>query len=231
MKKNIQYSTFNIQRRSIARFVQIGRWMLNVECSMFPLAVLLPFATLPLHGQTNAIATNTLSSLLPPYGELPPTFWEQHATPVVAGGLGILIAIAFGLWLVFRPKPEPIIPPEVQARQALEMLRQQPEDGAVLSRVSQAVRNYFIATFQLPTGEFTTTEFRDSLSGHEQIGVDLSTAVTSFLRDCDARKFSTATALAPLQAVDQALNLVAQAEQRLAQLCQTAATQTQGRGA
>ena len=156
---------------------------------------------------------------------------RRHATPVVAGGLGILIAIAFGLWLVFRPKPEPIIPPEVQARQALEMLRQQPEDGAVLSRVSQAMRNYFIATFQLPTGEFTTTEFRDSLSGHEQIGVDLSTAVTSFLRDCDARKFSTATALAPLQAVDQALNLVAQAEQRLAQLCQTAATQTQGRGA
>ena len=175
--------------------------------------------------------TNELSALLPPYAELPPTFWEQHGTTVGFIGIGTVAVAAFALWLLFRPKPKPTIPPEVQARQALEALRQQPEDGAMLSQVSQVVRNYFIATFQLPTGEFTTAEFRDSLSGHEQIGVDLSTAVTSFLRDCDARKFSTATALAPLQAVDQALNLVAQAEQRLAQLCQTAATQTQGRGA
>ncbi|MDD5141634.1 MAG: hypothetical protein PHY43_15405 [Verrucomicrobiales bacterium] len=190
---------------------------------MFP-AILFLIAAFPLKGQTNA-----LPPLLPPYGELPPTFWEQHATLVVATGLGIIAAIAFGLWLAFRPKPKVIIPPEVQARQALELLRQQPEDGVVLSRVSQVVRNYFIAAFQLAPGEHTTTEFHRALSGHEQIGAELSTAAAGFLRGCDDRKFSTATSLVPLDAVNQALGLVALAEQRRAQLRQLAETQTQGR--
>ena len=189
------------------------------------------FGALPLYGQTNASGTNALPALLPPYGELPPTFWEQHTTSIVVAGLGMIALVASGLWLIFRPKPKIIIPPEVQARQALEILRQQPEDGVVLSRVSQVVRNYFIMAFQLAPGEFTTAEFSRALSGHEQIGAELSTAVAGFLRDCDDQKFSTATALVPLDAANQALKLVALAEQRRAQLRQLAETQTQGRRA
>ena len=212
MKMNIQHSTFNIQRRRIARFVQIGRWKLNVECSMFLLAILFFRAAFPLHGQTNAAATNTLSALLPPYGELPPTFWEQHGTSVVIAGLAMIALAAFGVWLVFRPKPKIIIPPEVQARHALEILRHQPEDGTVLSRVSQVVRNYFIAAFQLAPGELTTAEFSRALSGHEQIGAENARSVSDFLHECDAKKFSASPAVLPLNAAGRALELIACAE-------------------
>jgi hypothetical protein len=231
MKINIEHPTSNIQHPKPARLGLIGRSMFDVGCWMFPLAIMFFVAALPLHGQTNASGTNALPALLPPYGELPPTFWEQHATFIVVAGFGMIALAASGLWLIFRPKPKIIIPPEVQARQALGILRQQPEDGVVLSRVSQVVRNYFIAAFQLVPGEFTTAEFCRALSGHEQIGAELSTAVADFLRDCDARKFSTATALVPLDAANQALKLVALAEQRRAQLRQLAETQTQGRRA
>ena len=238
MKRNIQHSTFNIQRRTLARQVLLGRWKLEVECSMFPLATMFLATALPLPGQTNTIVTNTPLTLLPPYGELPPSLSEQmqivtaqHPISIMIAGLGIIALVAFGLWLLFRPKPKIIIPPEVQARLALEPLRQQPEDSAALSRVSQIVRNYFIAAFQLPPGELTTTEFSRALAGREEIGAELSSAATDFLRDGDSRKFSTQLASPPVAAVDQALQLVAQAEQRRAQLRQLSPTQTQGRRA
>lgn len=221
MKSNLEHSTFNIQPRRIARFVQIGRWKLNVECWMFPLAILFQFVALPLCGHTNAITTNATSVLVPPYGELPPTIPEQlqavtaqHPISVALAGLGTIALAVLGVWLVFRPRSATSVPPAVQAQQKLDTLRRQPEDGAVLSRISQVVQNYFIAAFQLPPGELTTTEFSDSLSGHEAIGKDLSMAVIRLLRDCDDRKFSTARALAPLDAANQGLKLVAQAEQR-----------------
>ncbi len=103
----------------------IGRWKLHVKCSMFLSVVLLFLAAFPLRGQTNSEATNAPLTLSPPYGELPPTFFEQHGTILMLAGLGIIALAAFGLWLIFRPKPKTIIPPEVQARRALEALREQ----------------------------------------------------------------------------------------------------------
>jgi hypothetical protein len=180
-----------------------------------------------INAQTNSERTNAPLKLLPPYGELPPTFFEQHGTSIVFGGLGIIALAAFGGWLIFRPKPEIIIPPEVQARQTLEVLREQPEDDVILSRVSQVVRNYFIVAFQLVPGELTTAEFSRELSRCEKISPELSTAATKFLLDCDARKFSMTTGSAILDAANRALNLIEQAEQRRMQLRQPAETQTQ----
>jgi hypothetical protein len=221
----------NIQHRRIARLVPIGRWKLNVQCLMFSWTILFLLTAFPLHGQTNASPTNTLSELLPPYGEMPPTFTEQHGTSIVVGGLGIIALATFGGWLIFRPKPKIIIPPGVQAREALENLRQQLEDGVVLSRVSQVVRNYFIAAFQLAAGEYTTAEFCREISGNKKISTELSSATADFLRDCDARKFSTTTGSVKLDAANRALRLVEQAEQRRAQLRQLAETQTPNRRA
>jgi len=179
-----------------------------------------------LFAQPDSDTTNVPLKLLPPYGELPPTFGEQHATLISFAGLGLLALIAFALRQIFRPKPEIIIPPEVQAREALENLRRQPEDGAVLSRVSQVVRHYFSAAFQLSPGELTTTEFCREISGREKVGAELSNAAANFLRECDARKFSATPSAATLDAANQALNLVARAEQRRAQLRQLAEPQT-----
>src|SRR6266496_321326 len=75
--------------------------------------------------------------LRPPHDLLPPTFWEQHSTAVIILTIIGLIFLCLCLWLFLRPKSPVIIPPEVQARQALEPLRSQPENGDLLSQVSQ----------------------------------------------------------------------------------------------
>jgi hypothetical protein len=186
------------------------------------------FCSARLFAQANSEATNAPMKLSPPYGELPPTFWEQNASSISLAGLLLAALAAFALWLFFRPKPKIIIPPEVQAREALRELRRQLEDGAVLSRVSQVTRDYFIAAFQLAAGELTTTEFNRELAGCEKIHPELSAAAAEFLRDCDARKFSTTAGPAKLDAANRALNLVEQAEQRRARLRQLAETQTPG---
>ncbi len=138
------------------------------------------------------------------------------------------LAVAAALvWFLTRPKPPVILPPAVQARQALEALRQLAEDGALLSRVSQILRRYFAAAFGLPPGELTTAEFCRALAGLEPVGSELAGEVSDFLRQCDQRKFAPAAPAPPLGAVAQALKLIDLAEARLAwlrQAAQTAAT-------
>jgi len=178
-----------------------------------------------LFAQTNSESTNAPLKLMPPYGELPPTFWEQNKSSISFAGLGIIALAVFIFWLIFRPKPKIIVPPEVQAREALHKLSLQPEDGAVLSRVSQVLRNYFIAAFQLSPGELTTTEFIREISGNEKVGAELSNAAMNFLCEADARKFSPTADATKFGAANRALNLVEQAEQRRAQLRQLAEMQ------
>jgi hypothetical protein len=160
---------------------------------------------------TTAADERNIPKLAPPYAELPPTFWEQHGSAIIVIGIVLLALAALGVWLGLRRKPVEIVPPEARARNELKALQALPEDGAVLSKVSQALRRYFIAAFELPPEEFTTAEFCRVISGNEQIGAELSAAAAEFLRDCDTRKFS-ATPIAPSGAVARALDLVERGE-------------------
>lgn len=164
--------------------------------------------------------------LLPPYGELPPTFWEQHGTTIIIVSLAVVLIAALVAWWLLRPKPPVFISPEVQARRALENYLNRQENGAVLSQVSQILRRYVIAAFDLPPGEPTTTEFCRMLSGQNAIGVELSNAVSEFLRQCDEHKFSPQPPAEPPGAVARALELVSLGEARRAQLRQSALAQS-----
>lgn len=164
--------------------------------------------------------------LMPPYAELPPTFWERNGLTVFLCILVGLSLVGVLIWFRCRNKPAVVLPPEAQARLALEALRPNVEDGVVLSQVSQILQRYFRAAFALPPEELTTTEFCGALSQQEKIGADLAAKVADFLRRCDERKFSAAPA-APLNAVTVALELVALGGTRRAQLQQiTALTPT-----
>ena len=165
--------------------------------------------------------------LLPPYGEMPPTFWEQHGTSLIVTTIVAVAVVALLVWWWLRPKPVVIVPPEVQARQALNAFLGRPEDGVLLSNVSQILRRYIISAFELPPGEPTTTEFCQTLVRDEKFGSELSTALADFLRRCDERKFSPQGAPEPMGAASRALELVALGEARRAQLRQLAATQAQ----
>jgi hypothetical protein len=134
---------------------------------VFGISLALPFSAL-------AQSSNDIPALRPPHAEIPPTFWEQHTVNVSLVGFALLALIGVALWLATRPKPPVVVPPEVQARVDLASLRQLPEEGRVLSKVSQTVRRYFGAAFALPPGELTTAEFCQAMAGNGQIGTNLA---------------------------------------------------------
>src|ERR1019366_4891669 len=135
----------------------------------------------------------------------PLTFWEQHQTVVLLAGLGIIVLAGLVVWICLHPKSTASIPPNQQAAAALEALRQQPEDGALLSSVSQILRRYFSAVFRFPSGELTTAEFRAAISNHAQFDRELVDKVSGFLHRCDEQKFSSRKSEEAIGAVNQAL--------------------------
>jgi hypothetical protein len=172
--------------------------------------------------QTNSETTNAPLKLLPPLDELPPTFWEQQGTAILLAIILLAAMLALSLRILFRPKPKPVVPPEVEARESLQALRALPEDGAVLSRVSQITRHYFIAAFHLGGGELTTTEFIRELKRSEKIDQELAQTTAELLRACDTQKFSGTAGSEIIDAAARALNLVELAEQRRAHAHQLA---------
>ena len=190
-----------------------GLWTSSLAFSLSAAQPLFTFAT-------NTPAPDGIPSLRPPHAEIPPTFWEQHGLWVILFSALLLALVCAAVWFLARRKPPVVIPAEVQARQALEPLRQQPEDGLVLSRVSQILRQYVTAAFHLPPGELTTTDFSRAIAGQGQAGPELSAALSEFLRQCDQRKFSPTPPAPPLSAVTHALKLIDQAQARLTALAQ-----------
>ena len=171
-------------------------------------------------------APDDIPALRPPHAEIPPTFWEQYGLWVIVLGVLLLALVCAAAWFLTRPKPPVIVPPEVQARRVLEPLRRQPDDGALLSRVSQVLRHYVAAAFELPPGELTTAEFCRAIAGYAPIGPELSAALSGFLRLCDQDKFSPPAPVPPFGAVAQALKLIDQAQARRLVLAQSAAQAT-----
>lgn len=158
-----------------------------------------------------------IPKLQPPHAEIPPTFWEQHGVTVVLGSLVVLGLLGLLIRRIARPLPKLDTPPEARARWALEALHSKPEDGELLSRVSQILRGYFGAVFPLPPGELTTTEFCRAADTCPAIGAELAASVGEFLRECDRRKFASAPPAGEAEAVGRALALVEKGEARRAQ--------------
>ncbi len=146
-------------------------------------------------------ATNTLPPLAPAYPPIPPPFWEQHGTAILIGGFILLLLAAIVLWLIFKPKPQPVLPPEVAVRQALEQLRGRPEDGKVLSEVSQVLRRYVGNVFGFSGDKMTTSEFSTVVAADTEIGSRLAEALAILLRACDKDKFVAKNDAPPLNAV------------------------------
>jgi hypothetical protein len=167
--------------------------------------------------------TDDLPVLRPIRTELPPTFWEQRGFCLGLYAVEVIAFAGFVVWLFTRPLPPRVVPIEVQVRAELEQLRRQPQDARTLSRVSQCLRRYFAAAFQLPAGELTTAEFSRALATKEELGSRLVDQTVMFLRRCDAAKFSAAVEMNPAGAVAEALDIVAQGEARREELRQARA--------
>lgn len=159
-------------------------------------------------------ASDQLTPLKPPEGEMPPTFWEQYGWQVVIAALAAITVLALLIFWLRRPKPVVVVAPDVLARRALEALRAQPENGPLLVQVSGILRNYLIFACGLPPGERTTAEIRQAIVENAWLNPDLSAGITDFLSQCDKRKFAPIPPAPDLGAVAAALDLVDKVEQR-----------------
>ena len=159
--------------------------------------------------------TNEIPQIRPPHAELPPTFWELHGTVILVAALVFLALAGLVVWRLTRPRPPVVIPPEVQAREALAALPATIFEGERLSQVSRIVRHYIQQAFELPRAELNTTEFCRVVAEHADIGPELAGTLAAFMRESDRRKFSPEPAPADkVNAVTQALALIEQAEAR-----------------
>jgi hypothetical protein len=168
------------------------------------------------------VDTNPIPPLRPPRPDLPPGYWEQHGAATVAACIAAVALAALVIWRLTRPKPPIIIPPEVEARRALEALKTRPEDGRLLSEVSRILRRYVISAYNLPPGEMTTAEFCRDIAASESVGASLASALDGFMRKCDEQKFSPGPLPPALNATHQALALLEQSELRRAAIRQPA---------
>jgi hypothetical protein len=154
-----------------------------------------------------------------------PTFWERHGITVLTGGFILLALAGAVLWRILKPGPQPVLPPEIVAREALIKCRVRPESGSVLSEVSRVLCRYIGAVLEFPPGELTTSEFCGRLERSEKIAPQLTRDISDFLRACDERKFSPALssnlggAGAPpcqkINAADRALEFLALTEKEI----------------
>jgi hypothetical protein len=187
---------------------RVGRWI--VLASFFIL-----------HSAFSAPAQNfqpaqpdEIPPLSPPLSEIPPSLWEQFGWLLWLLIPLLLAVTGLAVWWILRPgKPPVLLAPAAQARVALARLQSQPEDGAMLSSISQTLRRYLINAFWLQPGEATTTEFCARLQASQHVGPELAASLGGFLRQCDERKFSPAPA-PPLNAASRAMELLGDAESR-----------------
>ena len=138
----------------------------------------------------------------------------------------MMVAAAFVIWFLSRPKAPVVLSAEEQAKRELEALRGRAEDGVVLSKGSQVIRHYFSAAFGLPPGETNTTEFCKLISAEERVGKELADQLCKFLRECDERKFTAQNQTEPMGAIERALKLIDSAEARLPTLREAEAQAT-----
>jgi hypothetical protein len=178
--------------------------MFNVRCPMFLYSLLL-LATPAVFAQSQ---TNALPNLLPPLAPMQPTFWEQHGIAVLIGGLILTVLVVVGIWRILNPGPQSALLPFIVASKALSKCRARPEDGKVLSEISQVLRRYISAVFGFSPGELTTAELCREFERSEKLTPQLTRDISDFLRTCDERKFSPAVSPEPLNAAGRALQFI-----------------------
>jgi hypothetical protein len=165
----------------------------------------LPFAV-------SAADTNALPPLMPACPQIQLTFWEQYEILVLAGVFVILCFLGLCVWMLLKPKPPVVSSPGQVAREALGKLKDRPQDGRLLSEVSQIFRRYVGAVFGFPAAEMTTSEFAAALVANPKAGPQVAEVLANFLRACDKDKFMASNTAPPLNAVERALHLVGQIE-------------------
>src|SRR5438094_8815058 len=123
-------SGFGIRTSSFFRISTFGFRHLPLcllVCSLLSPSIVVAATT------TNA---DSIPPLRPPRAELPPSFWAEHGTSVVLGGLAVLGLICIAVWWLSRKRSQVVAPSEVQSTEGLMVLLNQLHNDALRSRLS-----------------------------------------------------------------------------------------------
>jgi hypothetical protein len=172
------------------------------------------FALFALWPATLLAATNDIPPLRPPRGEISAPTWNEQGWLASVAFIVVLSLLALCLRWLMRSRPPQTAPPEIVACQALERLRERPEDAPLAVEVSGIVRAYLRSVLKLPPEELTTAELQKTLEAYPLLDADLASATAEFLRYCDQVKFAPAPPGASSGAVVGALRLVGKFETR-----------------
>jgi hypothetical protein len=136
-------------------------------------------------------STNDLRAIKAPVAIPDPWFW-------IGCGVGLLTTTAVAWWLWRRwhrqqaaPPPKPVTPPHqiarAKLREALALLHE-PRPFCIL--VSDTIRVYLEAQFDLHAPERTTEEFLEELQTSSVLSYEQKQALGAFLTSCDLVKFA-----------------------------------------
>ena len=183
----------------------------RILCGAFSLTLL---TLLTLTTPSTVFASEAPASPLPRplRTELPPSFWSQYGWLLGVTAVLVIIFTGFCIWRLRRPKPTIIPSPETFARSALEALRGRTPDGTLISEVSQILRHYIIAAYNLAPHELTTAELQSALQALPQSKSDLFAAITDFLHRCDEWKFAHVHSAPQFDPLTGALELITKIE-------------------
>jgi len=123
--------------------------------------------------------------------------------PAVIGAV-VLLVIGLIVWRIWRkrrlPVQEPVIPPEVSAREGLAASRRLLDEGLYkefVIEVSRVLRIYIEDRFALRAPHLSTEEFLFEAERSDRLSDDWQRALGDFLFQCDKVKFALANTEQP----------------------------------
>jgi Domain of unknown function (DUF4381) len=146
----------------------------------------------PLNGAPPSTPPVEIRDIAPPIDVFPYPLWMIIAVGCVAAAvLGVIVW--WGVrWIRRRPAPPPPTPRQVALR-ALEALRAQVREMAPYAfsiAVSDVLRAYVGAAYQLHAPRQTSPEFLAAISGYSKFSDADRSLLASFLERCDLIKFA-----------------------------------------
>lgn len=131
----------------------------------------------------------------------PPVPYHPDAWPLVtvaAGGLAAFILLGMAIWRMLRRPPSPPpppIPPEIEARRAIEVLMAEGliaagQIGHFVDRLSDILRRYVGRRYALPAMAETTLELTRALAVHPAARDETVRRIETFLDGADLVKFA-----------------------------------------
>ncbi|HUR44455.1 MAG TPA: hypothetical protein VMZ27_01170 [Candidatus Saccharimonadales bacterium] len=138
-----------------------------------------------------ALATNDIHGARPPVPVPNGWLWAFWIAGILLVLAAASVALVFWRKKLVAPKPVPIIPPHVRAKQKLAAALQFISDPKLFcTMVSDTLRIYLEERFRFRAPERTTDEFLVELQSTHHLTPDQKISLAEFLQSCDLVKFA-----------------------------------------